>query len=88
MTNFTLSLKVGWVVDVAVRLPVRLAPIGVVARTVTTTLTLNLAPGARTGVSYVPALTSPVILAPVNFEALYQQRLAEQQQGESRIQLP
>lgn len=28
----------------------------------------------------------PVILAPVNFEALYQQRLAEQQ-GESRIQL-
>ena len=30
----------------------------------------------------------PVILAPVNFEVLYQQRLAEQQQGESRIQLP
>ena len=29
----------------------------------------------------------PVILAPVNFEALYQQRLAEQQQGASRIQL-
>ena len=29
----------------------------------------------------------PVILAPVNFEVLYQQRLAEQQQGESRIQL-
>ena len=29
----------------------------------------------------------PVILAPVNFEALYQQRLAEQQQGESKIQL-
>ena len=29
----------------------------------------------------------PVILAPVNFEALYQQRLMEQQQGESRIQL-
>ena len=29
----------------------------------------------------------PVILAPVNFESLYQQRLAEQQQGESRIQL-
>ena len=28
----------------------------------------------------------PVILAPVNFEVLYQQRLAEQQQGESRIQ--
>lgn len=29
----------------------------------------------------------PVILAPVNFEALYQQRMMEQQQGESRIQL-
>ena len=29
----------------------------------------------------------PVILAPVNFEVLYQQRLAEQQQVESRIQL-
>ncbi|MBK7015432.1 MAG: protein-export chaperone SecB [Sulfuritalea sp.] len=29
----------------------------------------------------------PVILAPVNFESLYQQRLMEQQQGESRIQL-
>ena len=29
----------------------------------------------------------PVILAPVNFEALYQQRLMEQQQGESKIQL-
>lgn len=29
----------------------------------------------------------PVILAPVNFEALYQQRLIEQQQGESKIQL-
>ena len=29
----------------------------------------------------------PVILAPVNFVALYQQRLAEQQQGASRIQL-
>jgi len=29
----------------------------------------------------------PVILAPVNFEALYQQRLMEQQQNESRIQL-
>ena len=29
----------------------------------------------------------PVMLAPVNFEALYQQRLAEQKQGESRIQL-
>jgi preprotein translocase subunit SecB len=28
-----------------------------------------------------------VILAPVNFEALYQQRLMEQQQGESKIQL-
>jgi preprotein translocase subunit SecB len=29
----------------------------------------------------------PVILAPVNFESLYQQRLMEQQQSESRIQL-
>ncbi|MCK9389736.1 MAG: protein-export chaperone SecB [Sulfuritalea sp.] len=29
----------------------------------------------------------PVILAPVNFESLYQQRLMEQQQGESKIQL-
>ena len=29
----------------------------------------------------------PVILAPVNFEALYQQRLMEQQQAESKIQL-
>jgi preprotein translocase subunit SecB len=29
----------------------------------------------------------PVILAPVNFEALYQQRLIEQQQNESKIQL-
>ena len=29
----------------------------------------------------------PVILAPVNFEALYQQRLTEQQKGESKIQL-
>lgn len=29
----------------------------------------------------------PVLLAPVNFEALYQQRLMEQQQGESKIQL-
>jgi preprotein translocase subunit SecB len=29
----------------------------------------------------------PVILAPVNFEALYQQRLMEQQKNESRIQL-
>jgi preprotein translocase subunit SecB len=29
----------------------------------------------------------PVILAPVNFESLYQQRLMEQQQNESRIQL-
>jgi preprotein translocase subunit SecB len=29
----------------------------------------------------------PVILAPVNFEALYQQRLMEQQQNESKIQL-
>jgi preprotein translocase subunit SecB len=29
----------------------------------------------------------PVILAPVNFEALYQQRLMEQQQSESKIQL-
>ena len=29
----------------------------------------------------------PVILAPVNFEALYQQRLTEQQQAESKIQL-
>ncbi|MCF8179456.1 MAG: protein-export chaperone SecB [Sulfuritalea sp.] len=29
----------------------------------------------------------PVILAPVNFESLYQQRLAEAEQGESRIQL-
>ena len=29
----------------------------------------------------------PVILAPVNFESLYQQRLMEQQKNESRIQL-
>jgi preprotein translocase subunit SecB len=29
----------------------------------------------------------PVILAPVNFESLYQQRLMEQQQNESKIQL-
>ena len=29
----------------------------------------------------------PVILAPVNFESLYQQRLMEQQQSESKIQL-
>ena len=29
----------------------------------------------------------PVILAPVNFESLYQQRLMEQQQAESKIQL-
>lgn len=29
----------------------------------------------------------PVILAPVNFESLYQQRLIEQQQAESKIQL-
>ena len=29
----------------------------------------------------------PVILAPVNFESLYQQRLTEQQQAESKIQL-
>ncbi len=29
----------------------------------------------------------PVILAPVNFESLYQQRLMEQQQTESKIQL-
>jgi preprotein translocase subunit SecB len=29
----------------------------------------------------------PVLLAPVNFEGLYQQRLAEQEQGASRIQL-
>ena len=29
----------------------------------------------------------PVILAPVNFEALYQQRLMEQQKSESKIQL-
>jgi len=29
----------------------------------------------------------PVLLAPVNFEALYQQRLAEQQDDASRIQL-
>ena len=29
----------------------------------------------------------PVILAPVNFESLYQQRLVEQQQAESKIQL-
>ena len=29
----------------------------------------------------------PVILAPVNFESLYQQRLNEQQQAESKIQL-
>lgn len=29
----------------------------------------------------------PVLLAPVNFEAIYQQRLMEQQQGESKIQL-
>ena len=29
----------------------------------------------------------PVILAPVNFESLYQQRLMEQQQAESTIQL-
>jgi preprotein translocase subunit SecB len=28
-----------------------------------------------------------VILAPVNFESLYQQRLMEQQQNESKIQL-
>jgi len=29
----------------------------------------------------------PVILSPVNFEALYQQRLVEQQKSESKIQL-
>lgn len=29
----------------------------------------------------------PVVLAPVNFESLYQQRLMEQQQGDGRIQL-
>lgn len=64
VTNLTLSLMVGWVVDVAARLPVRLEPIGAVARTVTTTLTLNLAPGARTGVSYVPALIPRVMSWP------------------------
>ena len=48
-----------------------------------------LFPYARETVSDIVSRSGfpPVILAPVNFEALYQQRLMEQQQSESKIQL-
>lgn len=50
MTNLTVSLTVGVVSDLAVSVPVRLAPVGAVPRTVATTFTVSVACGAREGV--------------------------------------